>query len=505
MLRNIIVLLVLSINICHAQYKNSVWCFGDSARIDFVNGTATAGGSIVASRGSCVSIADSIGLLFYGFTNPGTGFYSAKIINRNNVLMDGGDSIVGNSWYNELMIIPNPAGNNRFYIFHLTASLGLGGGHNGLFYSVVDLNYNSGLGKVTTKNQHLITTDYLTDAMGAVKHGNGRDWWVVCKPIYSGATGPIPSDTFYVYLVTPDSIHEPMKQRIGTDRGWGLGNFTFSNAGNKLSVVMSDGIIEVFDFDRCSGILSNANIIYDIPMFSDGNNAFSGSAFSPNDSLLYVTQGVYLPPYYILQIDLSNNDIDTVAQVTSFSSSFTRGTGALRLAPDGKIYIATIARDSFGGIWFPYPNNFYSPDNMYLASIDSPNVKGTGCSYNPYSIYLGSKRCYFGLPNNPDYELGALQGSGCDTLTALKQDPEIVKNNLFVYPNPAKDFVFIKCTGSITYEITDVAGKQYKQGNSDLEGNAVVSINIEELMQGVYIVKATQENCTKVAQIVVIK
>ena len=173
MLRNIIVLLVLSINICHAQYKNSVWCFGDSARIDFVNGTATAGGSIVASRGSCVSIADSIGLLFYGFTNPGTGFYSAKIINRNNVLMDGGDSIVGNSWYNELMIIPNPAGNNRLYIFHLTASLGLGGGHNGLFYSVVDLNYNNGLGKVTAKNQHLITTDYLTDAMAAVKHGTG--------------------------------------------------------------------------------------------------------------------------------------------------------------------------------------------------------------------------------------------------------------------------------------------------------------------------------------------
>jgi len=79
------------------------------------------------------------------------------------------------------------------------------------------------------------------------------------------------------------------------------------------------------------------------------------------------------------------------------------------------------------------------------------------------------------------------------------------KNTLDIYPNPARNFIFIKCTGSITYEITDVAGKQYKQGNFDLEGNAVVSINIEELMQGVYIVKATQENCTKVAQIVVIK
>ena len=142
---------------------------------------------------------------------------------------------------------------------------------------------------------------------------------------------------------------------------------------------------------------------------------------------------------------------------------------------------------------------------MYLASIDSPNVKGTGCSYNPYSIYLGSKRCYFGLPNNPDYELGALVGSGCDTITGISHLNPPKEDLINIYPNPAKDFVFIKCTGSIIYEITDVAGKQYKQGNFDLEGNAVVSINIEELMQGVYIVKATQENCTKVAQIVVIK
>jgi hypothetical protein len=79
------------------------------------------------------------------------------------------------------------------------------------------------------------------------------------------------------------------------------------------------------------------------------------------------------------------------------------------------------------------------------------------------------------------------------------------KNTLDIYPNPAKDFVFIKCIGSITYEITDVAGKQYKQGDFDLQGNAVVSINIEQLLQGVYIVKATQEDCTKVARIVVIK
>lgn len=98
-LKNLLLFLsLLFYNNATAQNRNSVWIFGDSARIDFVNGTATAGSSVVRSRGSCVSIADSTGLLFYGFTKPSTGFYSAKIINRNNVLMDGGDSIVGSSW-----------------------------------------------------------------------------------------------------------------------------------------------------------------------------------------------------------------------------------------------------------------------------------------------------------------------------------------------------------------------------------------------------------------------
>ncbi len=501
-LKNLLLFLsLLFYNNATAQNRNSVWIFGDSARIDFVNGTATAGSSVVRSRGTCVSIADSTGLLFYGFTKPSTGFYSAKIINRNNVLMDGGDSIVGSSWYNELMIIPNPAGNNRFYIFHLTASLGLGGANNGLFYSVVDLNYNNGLGKVTAKNQHLITTDYMTDAMAAVKHGNGRDWWMVCKPTYVGAN-LIPSDTFYVYLVTPDSIHEPMKQRIGTDRGWGLGNFTFSNTGDKLSVVRSDGIIEVFDFDRCSGLLSNANIISDSLWVTDGS--FMGSAFSPNDSLLYVIKGLYYP-FYLLQYDIYSQDKDTIAQITGTQTVLKRGRtpSHIRLAPDGKIYMTAAYTDTLGYIYFPYADSCYFPENMYLGVINNPNVKGVGCNFNNFGFYLGGKRTYWGLPNNPDYELGALAGSGCDTLSALKQDPEVAKNNLFVYPNPAKDFVtitFLKAVRTtFNLRLFNVLNKEVYRQNFVQQK---VTVPIANLAKGIYIVEVSYNGFKEYAKFV---
>ena len=53
-----------------AQNKNSVWCFGDSAGIDFSNINNPAPfTSSVEGRGSCVSIADNNGnLLFYSNT-----------------------------------------------------------------------------------------------------------------------------------------------------------------------------------------------------------------------------------------------------------------------------------------------------------------------------------------------------------------------------------------------------------------------------------------------------
>ena len=53
-----------------AQNRNSIWCFGDSAGINFSNiNNPVPFTSSVEGRGSCVSIADNNGnLLFYSNT-----------------------------------------------------------------------------------------------------------------------------------------------------------------------------------------------------------------------------------------------------------------------------------------------------------------------------------------------------------------------------------------------------------------------------------------------------
>ena len=86
--------------------------------------------------------------------------------------------------------------------------------------------------------------------------------------------------------------------------------------------------------------------------------------------------------------------------------------GVLRKAPDNKIYLAT-AFENF----YPYQDTSFNIYNTNLSVINYPDSLGLACDFQPFSFYLGGARTYYGLPNNPDYELGAWVGSPCDTLT----------------------------------------------------------------------------------------
>ena len=113
----ILLLLVITFSFVKAQYRNSIWCFGDSAGIDFRNLSMPVPISTsLDTRGSCVSISDSLGnLLFYGNTRANGSIAQTGIIyNRNHDIMQNGDSIAGEGWYHELLIIPFPNDLNKF-------------------------------------------------------------------------------------------------------------------------------------------------------------------------------------------------------------------------------------------------------------------------------------------------------------------------------------------------------------------------------------------------------
>ena len=181
-LRLLFLLVVCSLQ-ARAQFTDRYWAFGDSAAIDFSDlSNPMPGESILRSRGTCVSICDSTGQLLFYAGAPNTTLWPATtvnhlgyVVNNNNQLMDNGDTLVSNQWYQEMVIVPNPGNDNQFYLF----SAGITPTTNpGFYWSLIDLTFNSGLGRLIQKNVQLQSFP-VSDGIAAIKHGNGRDWWVI--------------------------------------------------------------------------------------------------------------------------------------------------------------------------------------------------------------------------------------------------------------------------------------------------------------------------------------
>ena len=109
------------------------------------------------------------------------------------------------------------------------------------------------------------------------------------------------------------------------------------------------------------------------------------------------------------------------------------------------------------------------------------------------SVLLSGKRTYWGLPNNPDYELGAVTGNVCDSLTGIKNNEQEIKNELFVYYNSSWQKAFINAKG--------LKGRNAKMSVNDLLGNVVYTeevklssqyftrdLNMAAFAKGMYIV-----------------
>ncbi len=438
------IIIVFSFSV-QAQFTDKVWCFGDSALMDFNGGVPVPGISASNSSDSPASICDSAGnLLFYcvdrdaQLSNNGSSPYVGKVYSKNHQLMQNGSSLICSGYPYSVLILPDPGNSSRFYIFHQNS--GLGTAQSGLYYSAVDLSFNNGLGKVTTKNS-LISNMNTTDHFTAVKHANGRDWWVLFRWVnYPGS-----NDIFFSFLVSPSGFSSITSQHIGSLESVGQGRIIFNKGGDKMLFIGSHHLINILDFDRCTGVFTNANIISNelpVPTYS----FIESGEFSEDGNLIYLceTDTANTVTYYLRQYNLNAPNIlaskVTLDTLIGYVSTFA-GFSDIKLAPDGKIYI-TSGPDCFG-VCFPYPDSLHTPNTDYLSVINNPDSAGFACNYQRFGYYLGGQRTYQGLPNNPNYELGRLIGSPCDSLTALQENNKL---SFSVYPNPANNQITFSST-----------------------------------------------------------
>ena len=463
---SIFFILIISFS-CFAQKRNNVWCFGDSSGIDFNQSVPVPIATSLDTRGSCVSISDSVGnMLFYANTRATLSGNTTRVWSRNNQIMQNGDSVVGRGWYNELVIVPMPDNPNRYYLFSVGVT-----SFYGFYYSIIDMSLNSGLGIVVQKNIQL--NPYKAwDALGAVKHGNGRDWWVITKDYESMNS----QDSLHVYLISPTGIQESI-QRIGVSFTGGMGNMTFSKDGSRFLFTAYNGLIETMDFNRCTGIFSNANVI-----LNSYNYRITGSTLSPNGNVAYYSNADAISD--LVQLDLTASNVwATRDTIISLSHPFETG-GSLRLAPDNKIYWSCAWTNQIN-FNYPYQDSMYHTENMNLSVINNPDVVGSGCNFSLYGFNLGGKRCYWGLPNNPDYDLGPVVGSVCDTLSNGLNENE---NNLIrIYPNPVGNSAYITIDNEQIFSAEAINTLSQSFRLSFEKSGSKFKIDTSQLPSGIYI------------------
>jgi hypothetical protein len=308
------------------------------------------------------------------------------------------------------IIIPDPGNVDLYYLFHTTIDDPFGALLTRyLYYSIVDMSLNSGLGGVTAKNHVLLNDSLCKGNLTACKHANGRDWWLINHKAYS--------TMYYKFLITPYGIQGPFMQSIGILRENDLGQAAFSSNGSHFACYnlrnQYPAHFEVYEFNRCTGMLSN-------PVYLAINDSATavGVAFSPNSQYLYVSSR-----NYVYQFDVTATNIPatqtTVAVWDGFyspSPPFATKFDIAQLAPDGKIYIAT------------------GNSTLHLHVINQPDNAGLACDLVQHGIPLPAYN-YNSLPNHPNYFLGALTGSPCDTLTSLTTEA-FFNNTVNAFPNP---------------------------------------------------------------------
>ncbi len=348
-----LMLLVLLSQAClMAQYsipQNRVWAMGYNLGLDFNTNPPTVITTKLANPNeACASVSDSSGkLLFY---TEGMNVWTA-----NGTIMPGGTNINGTSinTYSTTqgaLIVPDPGDPFRYYLFSLTAV-----SKCRLYCNVIDMRFDNGNGDIDTtfSLRNTLIDSNLTEKMIAVPDCNNRVWILVRSEV---------SGEFKAYPITPSGFDRtPVVSQSGNflPDYYTQGVLKASPDGERLMMCnFKTGSpargLEIFDFDRSTGRVSNAQIL--------DSAVYYGGTFSPDGSKVYAqTTG----GSEVFQFDLSAADPSASKLRLGPSGQYTD----MKLGPDGKIYFGAL-------VGSPGFSNY-----RYMGRINYPDSVGTACQF----------------------------------------------------------------------------------------------------------------------------
>jgi len=331
-IRTIYMILILSARSVQmqAQGEGNIWIFGNHAGLDFNSGVPVPVSSAIETIEGSASVCDPSGnLLFY--TEGST------IWDRNGNEMPNGTQLTGlvfqdysptASTTQSSLIVPFPGDTNLYYVFSLTDGTILSK-HN-LYYSVVDMRLNNGLGDVVAGRKGIMLDSTLSEKLTGTT-GKCCNIWVVVNQT---------DGNFHAFEITGAGLNTvPVisPSSINSRFTYNYGEIKFSEDGNLMAAVSQSffGLI-LYDFDGYSGKFSNIRPIVRKDLY--------GVCFSPGGRFLYAAGDS------IHQFDITRpTAADIAASVVPVAA--TGGLTNIKRAPDGKLYFQ--GRVGLSRIHFP--------------------------------------------------------------------------------------------------------------------------------------------------------
>jgi hypothetical protein len=469
------------------QREDYNWLFGrntheDSlhaiSRIDFITNPANIvyENKFIGFEGTNVSISDRESGELLLFSN------GVHIYNNNFEIIENGDEFQDSDTYDNgfegnqsALLLPSPLKNNEYYFISgeevfFDEGGWLAAGLSPLHYSTISKDLLSEDFFVEEKEIIMNLDTTWRGSLTATQHANGRDWWVVAPKHQKAA--------YYIYLLSPEGIELNSYQEIGNFVRPGLGNDLFSPDGNWYAKYQWTGIIgiqtdiaiDIMQFDRCEGVFSN-----NIQIIYEEIGQRGSAAFSPNSRFLYIAirDKIY-------QFDLYADDIPASRLTVAENDGFLDENGQLvmfyrmQLAPDNKIYISS----QWGG-------------KRYLHVIDQPDSLGMACNVLQREILLPTLH-HSSMPYMPNFRLGALEGSPCDSIISSVETPKEVLDEIKIYPNPTENILHLDFPNPLKevaqFTLFDNIG-QAVFGKKIKRGEVSQTFYLEELPKGIYFYK----------------
>jgi len=354
------------------------WALGRSAGVSFATrppqAVLTTAAAYQPAEGGA-SIADENGaLLFY---TDGTQIY-----NRVHQVMPGSTNLGGHVSSSQSALIVRQPGSNQFYwVFTTDAIETFPNNHQGLRYTLVDMQTGSGLGAIVAGKKSVQLATNVAEKLTACATADGQGVWII--------THEFGTARFMAWKLTAQGLTAttPIYSTAGATHGTaGNGNF---NPGRGCMKASPDGsllaavvlpptgdryVAELFRFENATGQVSLLTAMSE-PANGANDFNFYGVEFSPSGSKLYIS--TRKGPYTVVQYDLCSGNI--AASKTVIGTS-TNQFGTLQLGPDGRIYCA-------------------KNSDQYLGVIQNPEATGTASNYRDQGLNLTGRTSTYGLNN----------------------------------------------------------------------------------------------------------